>query len=60
MVQLLLPMMAPEGRIVVVSSGTHDPAVKAPMPEPKYNNPAEIAMLRRASMPPTPFAGLLG
>lgn len=38
--------MAPGGRIVVTSSGTHDPAVKAPLPEPKFDHPSEMAMLR--------------
>ena len=44
--QLLLPSMAPDGRVVVTSSGTHDPAVKAPLPEPKWDKIADVAMLK--------------
>jgi NAD(P)-dependent dehydrogenase (short-subunit alcohol dehydrogenase family) len=44
--QLLLPAMAPKGRVIVTSSGTHDPAVKAPLPEPKFDRPSEMAMLK--------------
>ncbi|KAI8475934.1 MAG: hypothetical protein J3K34DRAFT_403243 [Monoraphidium minutum] len=57
--QLLLPHMAASGRILVTSSGTHDPAVKAPLPEPKYGSPAEVAMLRSdlGGVPPASFDG---
>lgn len=44
--QLLLPRMAPRGRVVITSSGTHDPAVKAPLPEPKWDELGEMAMLK--------------
>ena len=44
--ELLQPHLAADARIVVVSSGTHDPAVKAPLPQPKFDHPSEVAMLR--------------
>lgn len=40
---LLLEQMIPEGRIVMVSSGTHDPLKKTGMPEPVFVNPQQLA-----------------
>jgi NAD(P)-dependent dehydrogenase (short-subunit alcohol dehydrogenase family) len=41
--RLLLPAMAPNGRIVFVSSGTHDPAQKSGLPEPRYESAEAVA-----------------
>lgn len=38
----LLPKMVEGGRIVVVSSGTHDPAQKSGMPYPEYRDLSEL------------------
>ncbi|MFI7611458.1 SDR family NAD(P)-dependent oxidoreductase [Nonomuraea terrae] len=43
LVDLLLPMMAGGGRIVFVSSGTHDPAQHTGVPAPRYTSAAELA-----------------
>jgi NAD(P)-dependent dehydrogenase (short-subunit alcohol dehydrogenase family) len=40
---LLLDQIIPEGRIVVVSSGTHDPLKKTGMPEPVFTTPQLLA-----------------
>jgi NAD(P)-dependent dehydrogenase (short-subunit alcohol dehydrogenase family) len=40
---LLLPEIADGGKIIFVSSGTHDPAEKAPLPEPRYENARQVA-----------------
>lgn len=40
---LLLEQIMPEGRIVIVSSGTHDPLKKTGMPEPVFINPHQLA-----------------
>lgn len=42
-VNLLLPRLAVPARIVVVASGTHDPAQKTGMPAPAWNDPAALA-----------------
>lgn len=57
--ELLLPHLAPDARIVVTSSGTHDPAVKAPLPEPKWGHPSEVAMLKsdHGGQPPKGYDG---
>jgi light-dependent protochlorophyllide reductase len=43
LVQSLLDELADPARIVVVSSGTHDPAKHTGMPKPVYNSAAELA-----------------
>lgn len=43
LVNLLLPRLAAPARIVVVSSGTHDPAQKTGIPVPAWNDPAALA-----------------
>jgi NAD(P)-dependent dehydrogenase (short-subunit alcohol dehydrogenase family) len=43
LVDLLRANLEPPARIVVVSSGTHDPAQKAGVPVPAWNDPAELA-----------------
>ena len=40
---LLLPEMAEGGKIIFVSSGTHDPKEKAPLPEPRYEDGYKVA-----------------
>lgn len=40
---LLRPHLADTARIVIVSSGTHDPAQKSGMPHPTYNSAEELA-----------------
>ena len=41
--QLLLSVLEPSGRIILVSSGTHDPAEKTGMPAPVYTNAEQLA-----------------
>ncbi|WP_156321572.1 SDR family NAD(P)-dependent oxidoreductase [Lacticaseibacillus saniviri] len=43
LIQLLLPLIADNGRIIMVSSDTHDPAVKTMMPAPVYTDPSILA-----------------
>ena len=43
LVNLLLPQLAPPARVVVVASGTHDPAQKTGTPPPAWNDPAALA-----------------
>jgi light-dependent protochlorophyllide reductase len=43
LVQLMLPQMAPPARIVIVSSGTHDPAQTTGMPAPLYKSARFLA-----------------
>ncbi|KAF7900832.1 hypothetical protein EAF00_003053 [Botryotinia globosa] len=40
---LLCPYLAPDSRVVLTSSGTHDPAQKTGMPEPEYNIAEDLA-----------------
>jgi NAD(P)-dependent dehydrogenase (short-subunit alcohol dehydrogenase family) len=40
---LLLPELAEAGKIIFVSSGTHDPEQKAPLPEPRYEDAWKVA-----------------
>ena len=40
---LLCPYLAPNARVVVTSSGTHDPAQTTGMPDPVYNTAEELA-----------------
>jgi protochlorophyllide reductase len=42
-VQSLMQAMAPHGRIVLTSSGTHDPAEKTPMPVPRHADARRLA-----------------
>jgi protochlorophyllide reductase len=42
-VQSLMHAMAPDGRIVLTSSGTHDPAEKAPIPVPRHADARRLA-----------------
>jgi len=41
--RLLLGRLADNARVVVVSSGTHDPAQKTGMPAPEYSDPVQLA-----------------
>ena len=41
--RLMLPDLAPGGRITFVSSNTHDPAQKTGMPAPRYDNAKALA-----------------
>jgi NAD(P)-dependent dehydrogenase (short-subunit alcohol dehydrogenase family) len=43
-VHLLLPALQPPARVVLTSSGTHDPKTKAPVPVPKWTTPTDISM----------------
>jgi len=43
LVRLLLNQIEEQGRIVVVSSDTHDPSKKTGMPAPRYASPATLA-----------------
>jgi NAD(P)-dependent dehydrogenase (short-subunit alcohol dehydrogenase family) len=43
LVQGLLERLTPPARIVVVSSGTHDPSKHTGMPEPRYTSAADLA-----------------
>lgn len=43
LLSLLRPHLADTARIVIVSSGTHDPAQKSGMPHPTYNSAEELA-----------------
>jgi NAD(P)-dependent dehydrogenase (short-subunit alcohol dehydrogenase family) len=40
---LLFPFLADNARIVITSSGTHDPAQKAPIPDPVFITPEGVA-----------------
>jgi protochlorophyllide reductase len=42
-VQSLMHAMAPNGRIVLTSSGTHDPAEKTPIPVPRHADARRLA-----------------
>lgn len=44
LVHLLLPALQPPARVVMTSSGTHDPKTKAPVPVPKWSTPTDISM----------------
>lgn len=43
LVNLLLPQMAKDARIVFVSSDTHDPTAQTGMPAPRYESPHQMA-----------------
>ena len=43
LVALLLDRLTPPARVVVVSSGTHDPAKRTGVPSPRYTTAAELA-----------------
>jgi light-dependent protochlorophyllide reductase len=43
LVALLLDRLTPPARVVVVSSGTHDPAQRTGVPSPRYTTAAELA-----------------
>ncbi len=43
LVNLLLPQMAEDSRIVFVSSDTHDPTTQTGMPAPRYESPQQMA-----------------
>ncbi|MEX1154307.1 SDR family NAD(P)-dependent oxidoreductase [Parvibaculum sp.] len=42
---LMLPHIEPGGRIVFVSSGTHDPARKTPLPAPRWTTAEALAQI---------------
>jgi NAD(P)-dependent dehydrogenase (short-subunit alcohol dehydrogenase family) len=43
LLRLVMPRLAPEARIVVTSSGTHDPAEKTGVPPPRHADAAKLA-----------------
>jgi NAD(P)-dependent dehydrogenase (short-subunit alcohol dehydrogenase family) len=43
LIRLLLPRMAPSGRIILTASGTHDPAEKTGIPPPRHIDAAKLA-----------------
>lgn len=43
LVRLLLPHVAPDGRIILTASGTHDPAEKTGIPPPRHIDAAKLA-----------------
>jgi NAD(P)-dependent dehydrogenase (short-subunit alcohol dehydrogenase family) len=43
LVSLLLDRLAADGRVVVVSSGTHDPDLRTGMPKPHYESAEKVA-----------------
>ena len=43
LVNMLLPILVPPVRVVVVASGTHDPAQNTRVPVPAWNNPAALS-----------------
>lgn len=43
LLNLLLPQLTPSARIILVSSGTHDPAQRTGMPLPEYRNARLLA-----------------
>ncbi len=45
--RLLLPAMAPGGRIILTSSGTHDPDMKTGMPAPRHADATRLAFPER-------------
>ncbi len=47
LVRLLLPRMAPDGRIILTASGTHDPAEKTGIPPPRHIDAAKLAWPRQ-------------
>lgn len=47
LVRLLLPRMAPGGRILFTASGTHDPAEKTGIPPPRHIDAARLAWPRQ-------------
>ncbi|WP_052424017.1 SDR family NAD(P)-dependent oxidoreductase [Nonomuraea candida] len=51
LVNLLLPAVAGEARIVFVASDTHDPARRTGMPAPRWAAPAELARSPRGESP---------
>jgi len=44
LVKLLLADFTPQARLLFISSGTHDPAIRTGMPEPVYSSAAELAV----------------
>jgi NAD(P)-dependent dehydrogenase (short-subunit alcohol dehydrogenase family) len=60
LVQLLRPYLRPTARIVVTSSGMHDPTrLKTPIPAPGWTHPSDLAMLKPdpQATPPAKFNG---
>ena len=53
LVRSLLDHIAPGGRVIVVSSGTHDPAQRTGMPAPRWTDPRWLA---RPELDPDPTA----
>ncbi|HEX3733298.1 MAG TPA: SDR family NAD(P)-dependent oxidoreductase [Mycobacteriales bacterium] len=60
LVQLLLPNVATPGRIVFVSSDTHDPTKPTGMPAPAYTNAWALAYPDRSGTAETESSGLIG
>ena len=60
LVQLMLPQMAPPARVVVVSSGTHDPAQTTGMPAPGYKSARFLARPDEDPRPPDDERGTAG
>ena len=58
-VQSLMHAMAPNGRIVLTSSGTHDPAEKTPMPVPRHADARRLAFpVQDKDLDPNPGTAL--
>ncbi len=51
---LLLDHMAPDGRIVIVASGTHDPAQRTGMPPPRIRSARDAAFPQTMAEPDPP------
>jgi len=51
LVALLRDRLRPDGRVVLVTSGTHDPAQVTGMPRPRYRSAAELAHPPRDDSP---------
>jgi light-dependent protochlorophyllide reductase len=60
LVNLMLPQMVPPARIVVVSSGTHDPAQTTGMPPPIYRRARFLARPDEDTKPLTDERGTAG
>jgi NAD(P)-dependent dehydrogenase (short-subunit alcohol dehydrogenase family) len=58
LVDTLRPVLQPPARVVVVASNVHDPAKKAGVPAPAWNDPVALALgeLGRAGADDKPFA----
>jgi hypothetical protein len=57
LVRLLMPRLAPGARIVITSSGTHDPAEKTGVPPPRHADAQKLAFPEQdEALDPSPIA----